>query len=350
MLEGPEMTQQTKSAWRLARLRSRHAWLDHLVRAGERYTETHGTHYAAAITYLSVLALVPLLMVAFASVALVLASNPALLARLKAEIGKALPAGLAQTLSPVIDQAITSATTVGAIGLLFALVTGLGWMTNFRDALSVQWGQGRHPPTSYLRRLGSDLASLIGLDLAIVVSFGLTAFVDGGFARQILGPADVVAATPRSPAKWLRCPPGCRRRAVRVRRPRWRRSPGFRTRPPPQARPRRRRRRRTSCFTSSPRFSSTVLIPRVAASSASPTSGHALGIPSLSWVLLEVVTALGLERVVLVGNSMGGPVCVWRLPTALPSAWPGLCSPPAEDQATPHNAGHACRALACPCS
>ena len=90
------MTQQPKSASRLARLRSRHAWLDHLVRAGERYTETHGTHYAAAITYFSVLALVPLLMVAFASVALVLASNPALLARLKAEIGKALPAGLAR--------------------------------------------------------------------------------------------------------------------------------------------------------------------------------------------------------------------------------------------------------------
>ena len=181
------MTEQPDILSRLARLRSRHAWLDHLVRAGERYTETHGNHYAAAITYFSVLALVPLLMVAFASVALVLASNPALLAQLKAEIGKALPAGLAQTLSPVIDQAITSATTVGVIGLLFALVAGLGWMTNFRDALSVQWGHGQHPPTSYLRRLGSDLASLIGLGLAIVVSSGLTAFVGGGFAGQILG-------------------------------------------------------------------------------------------------------------------------------------------------------------------
>jgi membrane protein len=64
----------------LTRFRSRHAWLDHLVRAGERYTETLGNHYAAAITYFSVLALVPLLMVAFASVALVLQSNPDLLA------------------------------------------------------------------------------------------------------------------------------------------------------------------------------------------------------------------------------------------------------------------------------
>ena len=64
------MTEQSNSPSRLTRLRSRHAWLDHLVRAGERYTEMHGHHYAAAITYFSVLALVPLLMVAFASVAL----------------------------------------------------------------------------------------------------------------------------------------------------------------------------------------------------------------------------------------------------------------------------------------
>ena len=172
---------------RFRRFRSRHAWLDHLVRAGERYTETHGNHYAAAITYFSVLALVPLLMVAFASVALVLQSNPDLLAQLKAEIGKVLPAGLNQTLSTVIDQAITSATTVGVVGLSFALVAGLGWMTNFRDALSVQWGHGQQPPTPYLRRLGADLASLIGLGLAMALSYGLTAVASGGLARQILG-------------------------------------------------------------------------------------------------------------------------------------------------------------------
>ena len=58
-------------------------WLDHLVRAGERYLETNGNHYAAAITYFSMLALVPLLMIAFASFALVLQSNPDLLARLQ---------------------------------------------------------------------------------------------------------------------------------------------------------------------------------------------------------------------------------------------------------------------------
>src|SRR3954452_1156836 len=33
-------------------------------------------------------------------------------------------------------------------------------------------------------------------------------------------------------------------------------------------------------------------------------------IPSLGYALLEILAALGLERVVLVGNSMGGPVCL----------------------------------------
>jgi len=171
----------------VARFRSRHAWLDHLVRAGERYTETHGNHYAAAITYFSLLALVPLVMVAFASVALVLHSNPDLLAQLKAEIGKALPAGLDQTLNTVVDQAIASATTVGVLGMVFALVAGLGWMTNLRDALSVEWGHDQRTTTPYLRRLGADLASLIGLGLAMALSYGLTAVASGGIAGQILG-------------------------------------------------------------------------------------------------------------------------------------------------------------------
>jgi membrane protein len=116
--------QPTTLSW-LERLRRRHPWLDHLVRAEERYTGRHGDHYAAGVTYFSVLALVPLVMVAFAVSALVLLANPDLLARLKDSIGASLPAGLDQTLNPIIDQAVASATTVGVIGLLFALYSGL---------------------------------------------------------------------------------------------------------------------------------------------------------------------------------------------------------------------------------
>jgi pimeloyl-ACP methyl ester carboxylesterase len=54
----------------------------------------------------------------------------------------------------------------------------------------------------------------------------------------------------------------------------------------------------------------TTFVPDLPGYGQSASWGHALGIPSLAWALLEVLDALGLERVVLIGNSMGGPVCL----------------------------------------
>jgi pimeloyl-ACP methyl ester carboxylesterase len=52
----------------------------------------------------------------------------------------------------------------------------------------------------------------------------------------------------------------------------------------------------------------TTVVPDLPGYGRSAAWGHALGIPSLAWALLEVLEALDLERVVLVGNSMGGPI------------------------------------------
>jgi len=175
------------------RYRQRCPWLDHLVRAGQAYLTNHGDHYAAAITYFSVLSLVPLLMVAFAVVAFVLAGNPQLLNELKGEIGSAVPA-LADTLNPVIDEAIQSRSSVGILGLLLALYSGLGWMGNLRDALTAQWGSAHSEQAeSFLRTKLLDLLRLGGLGLALIVSFALTgagtAFA--GFLLNLVGLADV---------------------------------------------------------------------------------------------------------------------------------------------------------------
>ena len=48
-----------EAASEFQQLRDRYGWLDHLVRAGARYTERHGNDYGAAVTYFSVLSLVP---------------------------------------------------------------------------------------------------------------------------------------------------------------------------------------------------------------------------------------------------------------------------------------------------
>ncbi|BBG04512.1 MULTISPECIES: inner membrane protein YhjD [Pseudonocardia] len=169
----------------LERQREKHPWLDHLVRAGERYTENHGDHYAAAITYFSILALVPLLMVAFAAAGFVLRGNPELLEELRDGIASAAPGGLGETLGQVVDTAVDRAGAIGLIGLGGALYSGIGWMSNLREALTEQWGQRDEAPPM-IKRLAFDLLALVGLGLAMVLSFAI-ASVTGSLGVTLLG-------------------------------------------------------------------------------------------------------------------------------------------------------------------
>lgn len=159
-------------------IREQRPWLDHLVRAGTRYTEKHGDHYAAAITYFSILALVPLLMIAFAAAAFVLVNNQQLLDQITTGIMAAAPPGLGDLLNGVIQQAIQQRSAVGIVGLLGALYSGLGWMGNLREALSEQWDQRGEPPT-IVKRYGGDLVAMLGLGLALGLSFAITAIAGG---------------------------------------------------------------------------------------------------------------------------------------------------------------------------
>lgn len=169
----------------LEKARDRYPWLDHLVRAGARYTENHGDHYAAAITYFSVLALVPLLMVAFAVAGFVLRGQPELLQSLRDGIKTSAPAGIGDLLGGIVDTAITRAGAIGAVGLIGALYSGIGWMSNLREALSEQWGQRDEAPPM-LKRLGFDLLALVGLGLALVASLSISA-VGGSLGKYLLG-------------------------------------------------------------------------------------------------------------------------------------------------------------------
>lgn len=187
---------------KLDQLRRGYPWLDRLVRAAQRYQENYGDYYAAAITYFSVLALVPLLMIAFAVAGFVLASNPELLERLQQAIAASVPsAQLSGLVNGIVEEAIAQAGAVGAIGLLAALYSGLGWMTNLREALTAQWGQGRST-LSFLQRSGADLAALIGLGLAMVVSFGISA-LGGGVGRMLLRMAGVSETLWASVGLWV---------------------------------------------------------------------------------------------------------------------------------------------------
>lgn len=154
--------------------RDKWPWFDHLLRANDAFSERYGSQFAAAVTYFSVLSLFPLVMIGFAVAGFVLSAQPDLLNQLKDSISKAVPGSLGGTINDLVTTALSSKGTVGILGLVTALYSGIGWMSNLRDALTAQWGHERRQ-LPMLSTLLKDVLALIGLGIALVVSFGLTA-------------------------------------------------------------------------------------------------------------------------------------------------------------------------------
>jgi membrane protein len=169
----------------VAGLRTRHEWIDHLVRAVLRYHERHGNHLAAAITFFSILNAVPLLMIAFAATGYLLAFSPELLATLEMRAADAVPPELSDTVDPFIETVVEQRNAVAGVGLVAALWAGIWWMSNLREAISSQWEIPPRNPAS-LRRLLSDLFALAGLWAALIVSLAITA-IGTGLAETLLG-------------------------------------------------------------------------------------------------------------------------------------------------------------------
>jgi membrane protein len=170
----------------LDRLRARYAWFDHVMRAQERYQDSKGDFYAAGITYFTVFAMFPLLMVGFAVGGFVLSRQPELLAQIEERIKSTVSGDFGQQLISLMDSAIQSRTSVGVIGLATAAWAGLGWMANLREALSQMWGVLRHDPPGFVRTKLSDLLALLGTFLAIVVTIALTALGNSGLMEHVL--------------------------------------------------------------------------------------------------------------------------------------------------------------------
>jgi membrane protein len=155
----------------LERLRRRYPWLDHAVRAQQRYDQSQGDFYAAGITYFTVFAMFPVLMVGFAVVGFVLASRPDQLAEIDSWVKGAVPGEFGEQIISLMDAAIASRTSVGVIGLATALYVGLLWMQRLRAALSQMWGQ-QFPPPGFLNTKVSDVIALVAAFLASLLTIG----------------------------------------------------------------------------------------------------------------------------------------------------------------------------------
>ncbi len=170
----------------LDRLRARYGWFDHVMRAQGRYQDTRGDFFAAGVTYFTIFALFPLLMVGFAAGGFILASRPELLSEIEARITATVSGDFGTQLVKLMESAIQSRTSVGVIGLATAAWAGLGWISNLREALSQMWGEQRGEALGFVRTKLSDLLALLSVFVAITLTIALTALGDPSVMTRVL--------------------------------------------------------------------------------------------------------------------------------------------------------------------
>lgn len=173
------MTEPAKPGF-FDRLRARFGWLDHIWRAYERFDERHGGFFAAGLTYYTIFALFPLLMVGFATVGFVLARRQDLLKAIDNHIRAAVSGALGHQLVGLMNSAINARASVGVIGLAAAAWAGLGWISHLRKALTEMWWDQRRDSAGYVRNKISDLVAMLLTFLVILATIGLTTFSHPG--------------------------------------------------------------------------------------------------------------------------------------------------------------------------
>ena len=115
-------------------------WIAHLLRMQERFTERLGNQFAAAVTYFSVLSIVPVLSFTFAMIGLTLTVlRPDLLDYVRGLVAQQFadnPVG--PQIVGVIVTALGSWATAGIISLAVFAWSGASWMANLKSAIRAQ--------------------------------------------------------------------------------------------------------------------------------------------------------------------------------------------------------------------
>ncbi|WP_432018257.1 YihY/virulence factor BrkB family protein [Streptomyces sp. 1222.5] len=161
----------------VTRLMTTHAW-----RSYERLDRVKWTRLAAAMTFVSFVALFPLLTVAAAITAATL--SPSGQKTVENRIADQFP-GLSQQLD--IGALVDNAGTVGVIAGAVLLFTGIGWVGQTRDCLRAVWELPDREESPLVTK-AKDAGILLGLGGALLVTLATSALASaavGLVSRQL---------------------------------------------------------------------------------------------------------------------------------------------------------------------
>jgi membrane protein len=171
---------------RVNRIRRRSRAFDHFCRAILRYDDVLGGRLAAAIAYYGFFAVFALALIGYSVFGLVLKNN--------AELFEVVQRFLRQNL-PFLDvpAILASGRTVGVIGVVGLIFTGIGWVEAIRSSQRLIWRLNQHPGYIVIRQL-LDLVVMVGILLLIAVSVLAVAALESFLAWITDGRASLLLA------------------------------------------------------------------------------------------------------------------------------------------------------------
>ncbi|MFJ2706611.1 YihY/virulence factor BrkB family protein [Streptomyces sp. NPDC087428] len=148
----------------VSRLMETHAW-----RSYETLVRVHWARLAAAITFISFLALFPLIAVGAAIGAALLSTEQ--LDKIEGKVAEQVP-GISDQLG--IDNLVAHAGTVGLVAGALLLFTGIGWVGSMRDCLRAVWERDDLDQGNPVIRKLKDGGVLLGLGGAALVTLAIS--------------------------------------------------------------------------------------------------------------------------------------------------------------------------------
>ncbi len=171
---------------RLAAIRERQPFLDHVLRTQEHYGAVKGGQQAGAITYFGFLSFFPIMALAFFAVGWIAKVQPEAQDALLEAIENLLPGIVGEGANEIsLIEIQDSAGTVGVIGLLGVLFAGLGWLSAMRDGLFVVFEKPAFQQPSFVIGKLRDLVTLALVGVVLLLSVGISSGVTS-FSGELL--------------------------------------------------------------------------------------------------------------------------------------------------------------------
>lgn len=171
---------------RVDALRRRRPLLDHAVRTQEHYSAVKAGQQAGAVTYFAFLSFFPVLALAFFVVGLVARVYD----NARDSLSEALDALMPGLLGTEQGQATLAdiekfAGTVGLVGAIVLLYSGLGWISAMRRALVVVFELPADDQLNFVLGKVRDLVMLAVIGAILVLGVGVAGLV-GGFSTEVV--------------------------------------------------------------------------------------------------------------------------------------------------------------------